>query len=190
MLTAIVLSDLLSRMSAVNADLRTYTATLHADIRMSTFPFLATEITGTIYRKEPSEEKLVITNGLPGIAQQFGRLYPQIVAPSLWVQRFHVREMSDDGTVSHLRLVPVIRGNVESIDATVNDRTALVAALRWNYRNGGWARMAQTYQTIGDDELAVTQQGHIQEPGYVADIDATVTDYHLNVPIADDVFER
>lgn len=190
MVATIVLAHLLSRMASVNAGLYTYTATLQANVRMLSFPFLETQIVGTIYRKEPNHEKLVITSGLPGVAQQFANLYPNIVAPASWQATFGLHVVSDDGTAVRLRLTPIKRGNVEHIDATVDERSALVTVLRWNYRNGGWAQMTQTYAAVGGDEVPVTQHGQIEEPGYVADIDATVSDYHLNAPIADGVFAQ
>lgn len=185
-----VAQDLLVRMAAVNPDLRTYTATLHASIHLLTFPFLSTEIVGTLYRKEPDQEKLVVTSGLPGIAQQFGKLYPHIVNPSRWEQVFVVTTVGDNGRMTHLRLVPRKRGNVDHIDATIDDRTALVTTLRWNYDNGGYAQMTQRYASIDGALLAVAQQGHIQEPGYVVDIMATVDGYQLNPALSDDVFRQ
>ena len=190
MIAVVVLSALLDRMSAVNADLRTYTATLHAQIRLVTFPFLQTAIVGTIYRKEPDRERLVVTSGLPSLAQQFGTLYPHIERPSLWRNDFIVSVAGEGGGVARLRLVPRKSGNVASIVASVDESSALVTRMEWNYRNGGTAEMSQAYAEIGDDELPSSQQGHIQEPGYVADISATVDDYHLNVPLSDELFRQ
>ena len=182
--------DILARMAAVNPDLHTYTATLHAQITLRTFPFLATQIVGTIYRKEPDLEKLVVTSGLPGVADQFSKLYPRIVSPSRWNDLFVVTVTGDDGTTSKLRLVPRKRGNVDHIDATVDDRTALISSMRWNYDNGGYAEMSQQYASIDGNSLPTTQTGHIEEPGYVADITSTVDEYHLNVPLSDSAFEQ
>jgi hypothetical protein len=189
-IAAIVLSGLLDRMAAVNADLHAYTATLHAQISLTTFPFLQTEITGTLYRKEPDRERLTITSGMPLLAQQFGNLYPQIVGPSHWRSLFVVALSGEGNGIAHLRLVPRVGGNVLSIDADVDEATALVSRFRWNYRNGGYAELAQQYARVGDDRLPVSQQGHIQEPGYVADITATIDRYHLNPSLPDSVFTQ
>jgi hypothetical protein len=177
-------------MAQVNADLHSYTATLHADVRLLTFPFLETQLVGTIYRKEPDRERLVITSGLPVVAQQFGNLYPNIAAPILWPQLFEIKEVSDDGNVAQLRLIPRKRGNIDHIDARVADATALVTELRWSYHNGGWAEMTQRYSLVNGEQLAVAQHGHIDEPGYQADIDATVDGYHVNAPVPDSVFSQ
>lgn len=190
MIAAIVLSSLLDRMAAVNADLHAYTATLHAQISLTTFPYLQTEVTGTLYRKEPDHERLTVTSGMPLLAKQFGNLYPQIVSPSHWRSVFVVTLTGESGGTAHLRLVPRVTGNVSSIDADVDEATALVSRLRWNYRNGGYAELTQQYAKMGDDRLAVSQQGHIQEPGYVADITATIDGYHLNPALPDSVFAQ
>lgn len=190
MIAAAALAALLARMASVNADVQTYTATLHAQVHLQTFPFLQTAIVGTIYRREPDRERLVVTSGLPGMAQQFGNLYPNIVSPARWSAVFDVTAVRERNGVMHLRLVPKINGNIASIDADVAESTALVTRLRWNYRNGGTAEMNQRYALIGDDELPVAQEGHIQEPGYVADISATVDHYRLNVPLPPGVFSQ
>lgn len=190
MIAAIALGALLDRMAAVNADLHSYTATLRAQIRLTSFPFLQTAIVGTLYRKEPDEERLEVTSGLPSIAQQFGNLYPNIVSPLQWRSVFIVTPAGESNGVAHLRLVPRVQGNVASIQVDVSERTALVMGLRWNYRNGGYAELAQRCARIGSDELPVSQEGHIQEPGYVAQISATIGDYRLNVPLSNDVFHQ
>lgn len=190
MIPAAAVAALLARMAAVNAGVQTYTATLHADVRLESFPFLQTQIVGTIYRREPDREHVVITSGLPGVAQQFGNLYPNIASPVRWTALFGVTATGERHGVMHLRLVPKVNGNVAWIDANVNESTALVTLLRWNYRNGGTAEMTQRYAKIGDAELPVAQEGHIHEPGYVADIEATIDQYRVNVPLPDAIFSQ
>ncbi len=190
MIAGLALSALLDKMTAVNPGLATYTATLHAKIRLTSFPFVQTEIAGTIYRREPNDEKLVVTSGLPAVAHQFANLYPRIVSPAAWPQTFAVTETNENGGSARLHLVPRTRGNVESIDVEVNERTGLIARLRWNYRNGGYAEMTEQYGVIDGDELPVAQQGHIDEPGYTADIDAAVVDYRLNVSLPSGIFAQ
>lgn len=189
MLAVIVFASLLTRMAAINPSLHTYTAQLRADVHLLSFPFLQTQIVGTLYRREPDREKLVITSGLPALAQQFDELYPQIVAPSQWEREYVVRE-TDAGAQTRFALVPRKHGNVDRIDAVVDNATALVESIRWTYANGGWAEMQQRYASIDGNELAVSQRGHVEEPGYVADIDATLDDYRVNVALPAGVFDE
>lgn len=180
--------DLLGRMAAINPTLRTFTATMHADVTLKTFPFLNVHLIGTYYHKEPDRNKVVFTSGVPMVAQQFDKLYAHIESPSHWSQVYTVSVVSDDGQSTTFRLVPRKRGNVDHIDAVADDRSATVQSMRWNYDNGGFAEMRNRYGTVDGNLVIFSQTGHVQEPGYTADISSRLDNYTLNVPIADSVF--
>ncbi len=182
--------DLLSRMSAVNAGLHSYTATLHAHVVMQTFPFLQTDLQGTYYHKDPDLSKLEITGGLPGIAQQFGKLYPRIEPPSRWKDVFNVTTLSDDGKTAHFKLVPKKAGNVTSIEATVDDAAATVASMTWHYSNGGSAQMNERYSMVKGYRVVTAQSGNVDEPSYKGTITTTLTNYTMNPPLSDSVFAQ
>jgi outer membrane lipoprotein-sorting protein len=182
--------DLLARMSAVNAGLHSYTATLKAHVTMSTFPFLQTDVEGTYYHKDPDLSKLEITSGLPGIAQQFGKLYPRIEPPSRWNDVFNVRQVSDDGRTARFVLVPKKEGNVDRIDATIDDASATVSSMTWNYKNGGTAQMNEAYSMVKGYKVVTAQTGNVDEPSYKGTISATLSDYSMNPPLSDSVFAQ
>jgi hypothetical protein len=180
--------DLLARMAAVNPSLRTFTATMHAEVTLKTFPFLDVHLGGTYYHKEPDQNKLVFTSGVPAVAQQFDKLYAHVVAPSRWTQVYAVSVVGDDGSTTTYRLVPRKRGNVDHIDAKASDTSATVESMRWTYDNGGYAEMHDRYGKIGGNVVVISQIGHVEEPGYTADITSTIDNYNFNVPIADSIF--
>lgn len=180
--------DLIARMSAVNPDLHTFTATLHANVAMKSFPFLNASLTGTYYHKEPDKTKVVFTSGVPLIASQFDKLYAHIESPSQWDSVYNVTVVRDDGTVTTFRLVPKKQGNVDRIAAIVDDKTATVTSMRWAYANGGYAEMTNHYGAVDGNTLVTSQTGHVEEPGYVADITSTIDHYAINPAIADSVF--
>ena len=182
--------DLLTRMAAVNPNVRAFTATLHANVTLKSFPFLSASLTGTYYHKEPDKTKVVFTSGVPLIGQQFDKLYAHIESPARWQEVYAVTVVSDDGTTTAFRLVPHKQGNVERIDARVDDKTATVRSMRWNYANGGYAEMDDRYSTIGGNLLVTSQSGHVQEPGYVADITSTIDNYTINPNLSDDLFTQ
>ena len=180
--------DLLGRMATLNPTLRTFTATMHADVTLKTFPFLNVHLTGTYYHKEPDRNKVVFTSGVPMVAQQFDKLYAHIESPSRWSEVYAVTVVSDDGTSTTFRLVPRKRGNVDHIDAVADDRSATVRSMRWNDDNGGYAEMSNRYGTVDGNVVVLSQTGHVQEPGYTADISSRLDNYTMNVPIADSIF--
>lgn len=182
--------DLLARMSAVDANLHSYTATMKAHVALSTFPFLSTDVRGTYYHKDPDLNKLEITSGLPGVAQQFGKLYPHIEPPSRWPGLFIVTQVSSDGTTAHFKLVPRKPGNVESIDATVDEKSATVSSMRWYYANGGSAEMNNRYSTVKGFLVITSQTGNVDEPSYKGTISSTLSNYVMNPSIPDTVFQQ
>jgi hypothetical protein len=181
-------NDLLDRMAALNPHLHAFTATLHARVEMKSFPFLSANLVGTYYYKQPDKNKVVFASGVPFVAQQFDKLYAHIEPPSMWRQVYSVAVVSDQGMVTTFRLVPKKPGNVAHIDATADDRTATVTSMRWSYANGGYAEMTNRYGSDGGNLVVESQTGHVQEPGYVADLTSTLDDYKLNPTLSDALF--
>ncbi|HVN68506.1 MAG TPA: hypothetical protein VMU38_02460 [Candidatus Binatia bacterium] len=179
---------LLARMSAVNPNLHAFSATMRAHVAMKSFPFLSTDLVGTYYYKEPDKNKVVFTSGVPLVAQQFNKLDAHIESPSRWNDVYEVTEISDRSGTTRLRLVPRKRGNVDSIDASVDDRNATVTSLRWNYANGGYAEMTNAYGRVGENLVVQSQTGHVEEPGYAADITSTIDGYKINPTLPDALF--
>jgi len=186
--TAAASSALLDRMAVVDVHLQTFTASLHAHVAMRSFPFLTADLQGTYYYKRPDKNKVDFTSGVPMIAQQFDNLYAHIEPPARWSTLYVVSVVSDDGTTTAYRLVPRKHGNVSSIDATADDRSATVTTMRWNYVNGGSAEMTDRYGHVGGYLVVVSQTGYVHEPGYVAEIGTTIDDYRFNQNLPDAIF--
>jgi hypothetical protein len=181
-------SDLLARMAAVNPNVHSFSATLHAEVTMRSFPFLHVSLVGTYYHQEPDQTKVVFTSGVPVVAEQFDKLYAHIESPSRWTSVYHVTVVGDTGTVTTFRLVPIVQGNVNDIIAKVADKTATLRSMRWNYANGGYAEMNDRYSTVNGNRLVTSQTGHVQEPGYVADITSTIDNYTINPTLPKSIF--
>ncbi len=182
--------DLLARMAAVNANLHSYTVQMKAHVAMTTFPFLTADLTGTYYHKDPDRDKLEITGGLPAIASQFSKIYPHLEPPSRWSEVFDVKLVSDDGKTADLQLTPKAHGNVESIDAKVDDAQATVRSLEWHYADGATATMVNSYERVQGYLLVTAQTGSVNEPSYKGTITSQLSGYKINAPIADTVFQQ
>ena len=181
---------LLMRMAALNPNLHSYTATMHAHVALTTFPYISADLVGTYYHQDPNFDKLVITQGLPGIASQFSKLYPHIVPPAQWNQVFMVKLVSDDGSHTLFNLVPRKRGNVDHIDARVDDKTATITSMRWDYINGGSASMNNSYSSVAGNSVVTSQTGQVDEPVYKGDITATLGDYRINPKLPASTFQK
>lgn len=181
-------NDLISRMSAAEAGVRSYTASVHADIAMHSFPYLSPSLDGTYYHKEPSKNKIVFTSGLPFIAKQFSKVYPEVASPAEWFDKYYVSLENADATFATLKLVPRKRGRIDHIDAKIDERTADLVELRWNYNDGGYATLDQTYGVVDGHRLVTQQTGHFEVPHYDADLKSTFTAFKINASIPDSVF--
>lgn len=184
----VALVGLMARMAAVNPSLHAFTATLHAHVVMKSFPFLSADLVGTYYYKEPDKTKVVFTSGVPMLAKQFDRLYAHIESPARWEDVYVVTVVSDDGSRTTFRLVPRKHGNVEHVDAVVDDANATVSSLRWNYDNGGYAEMRNRYGRVDGNLVVRSQEGHVEQSGYVADLSSTIDNYTINPKLPDSVF--
>lgn len=179
---------LIKRMVAAQDHVRSYTAHVHADITMHSFPFLNPSLDGKLYHKEPSMNKIVFTSGLPFIAQQFSKVYPQVDSPSRWFAKYYVSVEAANGRYTTLKLVPRKHGRIDHIDAKIDDATADLVQLRWNYNDGGYATLDQTYGIVQGHRLVTRQTGHLEVPNYNADLTSTFTAFKINPNIPDSVF--
>jgi hypothetical protein len=116
---------LFKRMVALNSALRTYTATVHLDVALKSFPFISPSIDGNVYYKRP-DKTAVIFDTVPALASQFKKVYPRVDPPGLWTTIYDVAVISDDGTVSLFRLRPKKNGRVDHLDVKVDDPTATI----------------------------------------------------------------
>jgi hypothetical protein len=181
--------SLLVRMAQINPNLHAFSATLRAHVAMRSFPFLAADLVGTYYYKEPDKNKVVFTSGVPVVAAQFDKLFAHIESPSQWQKVYTVTTVSDDGNTTTFKLVPRVAGNVDHIDAVADDAGATVRSMRWNYTNGGYAEMTNHYGNVGGYVVVESQTAHVELPGYTADITSTIDNYKFNPSLSDGIFQ-
>jgi hypothetical protein len=175
------------RMQHVNAGLKSYQADLHVDVTTHGFPFISPSLDGKAYFQQP-DKNAVIFETVPALASQFKKVYPQLEPPSEWSQIYDVTPVSDDGTISHFRLVRKKNGRIDHVDVTVDDRTATVSSMAYNYKDGGTISFAQTYAVMDGNYVIRSQTGKVDIPHYSADVASSFSNYKLNVPIDQDVF--
>lgn len=181
-------SDLIQRAGSLADDVKSYTAEVHADVALHTFPYLSPSLDGTYYHKVPNKNKVVFTSGLPFIAKQFSKVYPEVPSPSQWQQLYDISTESEDGSATTFKLVPRKHSRIDHIDAKIDDKTAEVLWMRWNYNDGGYAELNQQYGNVGGHSLVVSRSGKFDTPHYNADMKSTFSGFKVNVDIPDSVF--
>ena len=181
--------DMLSRMASLNPKLHAYEATIHVDIALHTFPYISPSLDGTYYHKEPSKDKIAF-NTVPAIAKQFNKIYPHIESPSRWKKIYRVTNQGDDGSQTTLKLVPIIRGRIDHITVKVDDKTATIAQMQWDYNDGGFARLDQEFTSVDGNLVAKAQTGHVEVPNYRADMTSSFSNFKINPKLSDAVFKE
>jgi outer membrane lipoprotein-sorting protein len=177
-----------ARMQHVNAALKSYEATVHVDVAMHSFPFISPKLDGEAFFKRP-DRNAVVFNTVPALASAIRKIYPQVPPPAEWDSLYVVTPVSDDGSVSTLRLVPRKHGRVDHIDVEADDKTATATKFVWNYEDGGSISLAQEFANVDGAYVVSAQSGKVDLPSYKADVASKFSDYKLNVAVDDKVFE-
>jgi hypothetical protein len=175
------------RMVALNGSLRTFTADIHLEVAMKSFPYISPSLDGAVYFKKP-DKQAVVFDTVPALASQFKKVYPRVDPPSLWTTLYQIAVLGDDGTSSTFRLVPKKNGRVDHLDVKVDDATATIREYTWTYKDGGSVSFDQSFTSIDGNYLPDKQTGHVDLPSYRADVTSAFSNYKLNVAVADSIF--
>ena len=181
--------ELYKRMVAINTKLKSYTGTVHMDAKLKTFPFISPSLDGSVYYKQPDKQAFVFDT-VPALASQFKKVYPKLDPPSTWEKIYDFTALSDQDGTTTFRLVPKKNGRVEHLDVLVDDGNATVKSYTWTYKDGGSIAFEQSFKTIDGNYLPLKVTGHVELPSYRADVTTDFSNYKLNVPVADSVFDE
>lgn len=180
-------AELYRRMTAVNAQLRSYKAKVHATVVLRSFLGLSKSLDGTLYYHQPDRQAVVFDTA-PVLAKEFQKVYPRVDAPVDWPKIYVVSSLASEGGFTTFRLVPRKHGRVLHLDVRVDEASATIRGYTWTYEDGGDVTFEQTVVLQSGFQLVTGHVGRVNLPAYKADVTTTIGDYELNVPIADSVF--
>jgi hypothetical protein len=172
------------KMLAVNRDLTSYIAHVEVKTRIQ---ILGITLRGTVYSKG-DKTKIDFVN-VPGPAKGMVANQPQIGAVSSWPSIYEITVTDRDPTTTTFHLVPRSDESVESVDVTVDNTTGLAQRYVWNNVNGSIVTSDETYAPVDGHPLPNTVSTTMRGKGLHADSETTFSDYQLNVPIPDSIFE-
>ncbi len=175
------------RLVALNAALKSYTATVVVAGELKSLLPLSYSTNGTVYYKQP-DRQAVVFDSAPPFASSFKKLVIPAEPPATWQATNDVRVAGDAGGTTTFRLTPKKQGRVDHLDVKVDDATATPREYTWTYTDGGFATFDQTYQQIDGNYLVAKQSGSVQTPSLRVDATTSFSNYKLNVAVDDAVF--
>lgn len=181
--------DLFARMQRVNAGVTTYQADVTVAVATHGPPYISPTLQGKVYFKKP-DKNAVVFDTIPLLAQQAKHVVAQMEPPADWPAIYDVTPTGDDGTTASFKLVRKKAGRVAHVDVKVDDKTATVTGMTYYYTDGGNIAFTQTYDEIGGNYLVKQQNGKVTIPNYNADVSSTFSNYKVNVPVDDKVFQN
>jgi hypothetical protein len=180
--------DLYARMQRVNEGLSSYQADVTVAVAMHGPPFISPTLQGKVYFKKP-DKNAVVFDTIPLLAQQAKRIVAQMEPPAEWPAIYDITPGSDDGKTASFKLVRKKSGRIDHVDVTVDDKTATITGMTYYYKDGGSVAFTQTYDQISGNYVVKQQNGKVNVPNYSADVNSTFSNYKINVPVDDKVFQ-
>ncbi len=184
--------EVLEKMMARNAGLNSYTARVHVDLRMKTFPFFAPKLDGTSYYKRPDKSEVVF-DSVPSYAKGFQKLFNDVADPMGWQADQNIALQGVSSLNGRPMIVLILTKKIHSdiLDHTtvyVDPGSYELMQMEWHYTNGGIIVMKQFYRT--EDGFSVVAQQHVDINYRVHAVgDSQYAPYRTNVPVDDAVFK-
>jgi hypothetical protein len=184
----------IARMLSSNPALYTYRARVHVAVHMSNFPYLSPQLDGTSYFRRPGGY-VVVFDRVPFYMRGFSKLFDNMGDPGSWERDQNVTlagTKNEAGkTLFVLRMTKKIHSDVlDHTSAYIDAQTYRLVRMEWYYTDGGKIVMTQAYQRESGFTVPALQHAYVDIPHVHAVGDAVYSDYQLNVPVSQAVFDK
>lgn len=191
---AMTVPQILARMSANTAGIKTYEVPVQIDARIHKGITLPVSMTGTRYFEAPDKESLKM-NSVPTIAKAFQDVYASLGTPQTWPRTYDITvctpAVSGDRPIYELRAVYKRESKVDHILLDVDATTFDPIQARWYYTSGATIVLNVEEQSVeGKYRLPAHETIDVAFPQYKGDADIRYGAYVINHPIPDSVFTK
>ena len=170
-----------------NPALKSYTATASLAARMTHPLPLRKTLNGKAWYLKP-QLKVEFDNVPPQLAR-FKDLSASAASFEGSSAQYALASGSDDGTASTFSLNPKKPGSrVKSVNVIVDDASAKVTKIVWNYTDGSTLSVVPTYSTLGGTRVASSFAINASFPGYGVSGTLTLSDINVNATVDPSVF--
>ncbi len=170
-------SAIFAQTAIPTARVRSYTADLHADVQMKSFPFLTFHLSGKISYKRPNLYSVHFDH-VPWFAKGFDDIAMDELEPSTWPSKYDVVSLDRTGDVTNVQLrdrkqPSVLSGILASIDA------GGLRSMRWTYTSGDRIEYNVTRSDVDGVPLPQVESAEIKRTLYHIIARATLSDYQV-----------
>lgn len=168
--------QLFARSGAMNAGLKMYTAAVHVDFGLRTFPYLKFHVEGHTTFQKPNDFSVQFDR-VPWFAKGFEHIKMDALEPQTWPQRYEVSSLTHRGdrTIVEMRLK--VPGNLKNVHAEFD--AGGLRQIVWSYDNGGRISFELNPMTVDGIVVPGSENADIHVPGYHVVAHATFTGYNV-----------
>ncbi|MBV8532080.1 MAG: hypothetical protein JO104_12250 [Candidatus Eremiobacteraeota bacterium] len=178
---------LLARATDPNPTLNSYTASAQLSAQLRAVIPVNKTFPGKVYYLRPNRK--IEFQGVSGPLSKFKDLASTTPTYDQAMQQYAITPLGDNGTLSTYSCVPKKSGGrVKNVVVAINDRSALLDSVQWNYTNGGKLTFSQTYTNVGNFRLPAKATISARFPGYSVDGTLTFSNYAPNATVSPSVF--
>ncbi len=183
-------SEIIKRIEARNASLKSFQARMHVQVHMLSFPWLSPHLDGTAYYKRPASYEVVFDRP-PSYMRGIDKMFADIDDPQGWQKDSNIA-FAGMRTVDGRQLLAlsmtkkIYSDQIKNTVALVDPATYAIVRMEWHYFKGT-ITMTQTYRNEGGFSVIASQ--HVDANYRVRAIaDSSFDPYKTNVPVPDSVF--
>ena len=192
-LAPMTVPQILARMAANTAGLRSYAVPVHIDAHVRNgLLSVPVSMDGERYFEAPAREAMRMRN-VPAIGKQFSNVYAGLGTPQTWQTTYDI-VLDGSGelnghSVFRLRATYKHPSTVDRVELYVDVSTFDAVEVRWFYHNGATIVM-DIDESLVEDTYRLPQREtlRVQFPAYSGNATVSYGTYSINVPIPDSVF--
>lgn len=183
-------ADVIKRIEARNASLKSFQARMHVQVHMLSFPWLSPHLDGTAYYKRPANYEVVFDHP-PSYMRGVDKMFADIDDPQGWLKDSNIKFDGTRTVDGHQYLVltmtkKIYSDQIKDTVAYVDPATYEVPRMEWHYFKGT-ITMTQTYRS--ESGYRVISSQHVDANYRVRAVaDSTFDPYKTNVAVPDSVF--
>lgn len=170
-------SAIFAQTAVPTAGVRSYTANLHTDVKMKSFPFFTFHLSGRIAYRRPNLYSVHFDH-VPWFAKGFDNIAMDELEPATWLSKYDVVSLDRAGDITNVQLrerkqPSDLSGVLASIDPDG------LRSMQWKFTSGDRIAYSVTRTEVDGVPLPQVEDAEIRRSLYHLVAHATLSDYQV-----------